>query len=164
MDNKTTEPLTYKISSSEIKKRNINMMLGMALAFILCFLAWQAHLTNSDKYNATLLISIIAFTLLFGLFNLYGHIRYMLRIEKHHLSLEKEAIHFVQGDEKSTLNFSDVMMTERQSRIREGSSLVIRLHNKRIIRLVGYENMSQLIEGVDQRVAAVQEDKETQPS
>lgn len=138
----------YRISQAVIRKRHYNTSLGIVLAIALCAIALQGHVDDSSMYNETLLFSIVVFVALFGLVNLAGHIRYVLRSRKHHLVVGKDRITFVTGDDQSVLLLSDVALAERQSRRREGPSLMMQLKNKRIVRLVGYDRQDELIEAV----------------
>ena len=47
-------------------------------------------------------------------------------------------------------------LAEQQSRLREGPSLMLRLKNKRIVRLAGYERQEELIALVGQSIARIQ--------
>nr|CRH06805.1 exported protein of unknown function [Candidatus Magnetococcus massalia] len=155
--------MLYRISQAERKKRHINMALGILFAIVLCLVAWQAHESNSDKYNATLFISIVAFTILFGLVNFYGYLKYLIKADKHGLRLEEAGLCFIQGEDESRLPFSEVILMERQNRFREGPSLMLRLQNRRIVRLVGYDEMEQLIQEVMEGVKRVEAEKKSTP-
>lgn len=146
----------FHLSKAAMGKRHFNALMGALLAIALCSLAVYGHATDSNRYNEVLLVSIVAFIALFGLFNLAGHIRYFLKSRKHHLEVGEDRLTFVTGDNQSVLMFSEVAWSERQSRRREGPSLMVQLKNKRIVRLVGYEHQKDLSDLVTQRIARVQ--------
>ena len=146
----------FRISKAVIRKRNFNTALGLALGVALCVIALQGHATDSDRYNATLLASIVGFVIIFCLFNLVGHMRYIVNSRKHHLEVGEDCLTFVTGTAESVLPLSEVAMAEQQSRLREGPSLMMRLKNKRIVRLVGYERQEALNALVTQRITRIQ--------
>ena len=132
------------------------MALGSVFGIAFCIIAFRSHAVDSDKYNDTLLVSVVLLVALFGLFNLVGHIRYFLNSRKHHLEVGEDRITFVTGADQSVLMLSEVASAEQQSRLHEGPSLMMRLKNKRIVRLVGYERQEALTDLVIQRIARVQ--------
>ena len=132
------------------------MALGIVFGIALCIIAFRSHAVDSDKYNDALLVSVVLLVALFVLFNLVGHIRYILNSRKHHLEVGEDRITFVTGADQSVLVLSEVALAERQSRLHEGPSLMMRLKNKRIVRLVGYERQEALTDLVTQRIARVQ--------
>lgn len=143
----------FRISRSVIRKRHINTTLGILFGTALCLLVLRGHAVDSNKYNETLLFSVVVFVVLFCLFNLIGHIRYVLKSRKHHLEVGEDRITFVTGSEQSVLLLGEVAVAERQSRLREGPSYMMQLKNKRIVRLVGYERQDVLIDMVSERIA-----------
>ena len=147
---------TFRISDAVIRKRHLNIVVGIVLGVALCLITLRGHAIDSDKYNDTLLLSIVGFVILFCSFNLFGHMRYVRNSRRHHLQVGEDRITFVTGANESVLKLSDVAQAEPQSRFREGPSLMMRLNNKRIIRLVGYERQQALIELVSQRIAGMQ--------
>ena len=144
----------FRIAPSELRKRHINVILGLLFGVALCWLVFNAHSADSDKYNETLLYSVVVFVVLFCMVNLLGHIRYCLNSRKHHLEVGDDRITFVTGADRSVLLLSDVVLSERQSRLREGPSLMMQLENKRIVRLVGYKRQEDLLDLVSQRLAS----------
>ncbi len=148
---------TFRISSAEIARRNRNFIQGAFFGIVLCLLVYMGHLQSAEKYNSVLLLSILTFVGLFALFHLYGHLRYVRKIRHHVLRLERTAIQFKTGDEVSRLPWSDIAYTKSQKRWREGESLMIKLKNGRIIRLVGYEEMSRLAFSIKDRLRAPEE-------
>ncbi len=144
---------TFRISEAVIRRRHLNTAWGIVFGVALCAITLRGHAVDSDKYNDTLLVSVVAFVILFCLFNLAGHIRYVRNSRKHHLEVGEDSVTFVTGDDESVLPLSEVALAEPQSRLREGPSLMMRLKNKRIVRLVGYERQEDLIELVTQRIA-----------
>jgi len=152
----TNTELTFHISKAAVRKRHINALLGLVFAIALCVIALQGHAIDSNKYNEALTVSIVTFVALFGLFNLLGYIRYLLKSRKHHLEVGEDRLTFVTGSDHSVLMFDDVVLAERQSRRREGPSLMIQLRNKRIVRLVGYARQGDLTDLVTKRIAYVQ--------
>ena len=146
----------FRVSEAMIRKQHFNMAVGILLGVALCVIAWRGHAAASEKYNATLLASIVVFVLIFGLFNLAGHIRYTLKSRKHHLEVGEDSVTFVTGTTESVLPLKEVALAERQSRLREGPSLMMRLKNKRIVRLAGYERQEALIDLVTTRIARIQ--------
>jgi hypothetical protein len=147
---------TFRISEAVIRRRHLNIAWGIVFGVALCLITLRGHAVNSDKYNDTLLVSVLAFVILFCLFNLVGHARYVRKSRKHHLEVGDDKVTFVTGANESILPLSEVALVEQQSRMREGPSLMMRLKNKRIVRLVGYERQEELIALVSQRIANVQ--------
>ena len=147
---------TFRISEAVIRKRHFNTALGIVFGIALCLIALRGNTVDSEKYNDTLLASIVGFVILFCLFNLVGHIRYTLNSRKHHLEVGEDCVTFVTGAKESVLPLSEVALAEQQSRLREGPSLMMRLKNKRIVRLAGYERQEALIALVTQRIACIQ--------
>ena len=146
----------FRISEAAIRKRQFNTALGIVLGVALCVIALQGNAADSQRYNATLLVSIVGFVIIFCLYNLLAHIRYIVNSRKHHLEIGEDCITFVTGTNESVLTLSDVALVEQQSRLREGPSLMMRLKNKRIVRLVGYERQEALNALVTQRIARIQ--------
>jgi len=146
----------FHISKAATRNRHFNVLLGMLLAITLCIIVLTGHAVDSNKFNKTLLVSVVAFVALFGLFNLAGHIRYFHKSRMHHLEVGEDRLTFVTGADHSVLMLSEVARVERQSRWREGPSLMMQLKNKRIVRLVGYEHQEALSDLVTQRIARVQ--------
>lgn len=146
----------FRISEAVIRKRHFNTALGILFGIALCVIALRGHAVDSEKYNDTLLASVVGFVILFSLFNLVGHIRYILNSRKHHLEVGEDSITFVTGAAESLLPLNEVALAEQQSRRREGPSLMMRLKNKRIVRLVGYERQEALIALVTQRIERIQ--------
>lgn len=146
----------FYISEAVIRKRHINTAVGIVLGIALCLIALRGNAVDSDRYNDTLLASIVGFVVLFCLFNLLGHIRYTVNSRKHHLEVGEECVTFVTGTKETVLTLSDVALVEQQSRWREGPSLMMRLKNKRIVRLVGYERQEALNALVAQRIARIE--------
>jgi hypothetical protein len=146
----------FRISEAVIRKRNLNTAWGIVFGVALCAITLRGHAVDSDKYNDTLLLSVLGFVILFCLFNLVGHFRYVRNSRKHHLEVGEDRITFVTGADESVLPLSEVALAERQSRLREGPSLMMRLKNKRVVRLVGYERQEDLIALVSQRIASIQ--------
>lgn len=156
---KPVEPNTeqvFRISEAVIHKRHLNTAWGIVFGVALCAITLRGHAVDSNKYNDTLLVSVVGFVILFCLFNLVGHLRYVRNSRKHHLELGEDCITFVTGTQESVLPLSEVALVERQSRLREGPSLMMRLNNKRIVRLVGYERQEDLNALVSQRIADIQ--------
>lgn len=151
-----TGELTFRISEEVIRRRHLNIAWGIVFGVALCLITLRGHAVNSDKYNDTLLVSVLAFVILFCLFNLVGHVRYVRKSRKHHLEVGDDSLTFVTGADESVLPLSEVALAEQQSRMREGPSLMMRLKNKRIVRLVGYERQEELIALVSQRIARAQ--------
>jgi len=143
----------FRISKASIRKRHFNTLTGIVFGIALCFIVLYGHTVDSDRYNDTLLFSVVVFVFLFCLFNLVGHARYLLNSRKHHLEVGEDDITFVTGSDLSILKLGDVAWAEQQSRLREGPSLMMQLKNKRIVRLVGYERQEALTELVNQRIA-----------
>ena len=146
----------FRISAAVIRKRHFNTALGTLFAIVLCVIVMRANAIDSDKFNDILLFSVVLVIALFGLVNLVGHIRYVLKSRKHHLELGEDRITFVTGTDQSVLMLSEVVLAEQQSRLREGPSLMMRLKNRRIVRLVGYDRQEALTESVTRRIARVQ--------
>ena len=146
----------FRISEGEIRKRQVNTGLGIVLGVALCVIALQGNAADSQRYNDTLLVSIVGFVIIFCLFNLVAHIRYIVNSRKHHLELGEDCITFVTGTTESVLPLTEVALVEQQSRLREGPSLMLRLKNKRIVRLTGYERQEALIALVSQSIARIQ--------
>ncbi len=144
---------TFRISKASIHKRHFNALMGIVFGIALCIIVLHVRAVNSDRYNDTLLFSVVVFVFLFCLFNLVGHTRYLLNSRKHHLEVGEDRITFVTGSDLSVLMLSDVAWAEQQSRLREGPSLMMQLKNKRIVRLVGYERQEFLTDLVNQRIA-----------
>ena len=147
---------TFRISEAVIRRRHLNIVWGIVFGAALCLITLRGHAVNSDKYNDTLLVSVLGFVILFCLFNLAGHVRYVRNSRKHHLEVGDDNVTFVTGADESVLPLTEVAQAEPQSRMREGPSLMMRLKNKRIVRLVGYERQEDLIALVSQRIARVQ--------
>lgn len=145
----------FRISEAVIRRRHFNTALGIVFGVALCIIAFRSNAVDSDTYNDTLLVSVVLVVALFGLFNLVGHIRYFLNSRKHHLEVGDDRITFVTGANQTVLTLSEVASTEQQSRLNEGPSLMMRLKNKRIVRLVGYEGQEALNDLVIQRIAHV---------
>ena len=143
---------TFRISKAAIRRKHFNMVLGTGLGIALCIVVLQGHAVDRDTYNDTLLFSVVVFIALFSLFNLAGHIRFVLNSRKHHLEVGEDRIIFVTGSDLSILMLSEVAFAEQQSRLREGPSLMMQLKNKRIVRLVGYERQEALIEMVRKQI------------
>jgi hypothetical protein len=160
--NKEIEPMqsntdrVFRISEAVIRRRHINTALGIVFGIALCIIAVGSNAVDSDKYNDTLMASVVLVVAVFGLFNLVGHLRYFLNSRKHHLEVGEDRITFVTGSDQSVLELSEVASAEQQSRLYEGPSLMMRLKNKRIVRLVGYECQEALADLVIQRIAWVQ--------
>lgn len=146
----------FRISDAVIRKRQFNTALGIVLGVALCVIAFQGHAADSQQYNATLLVSIVGFVIIFCLFNLVAHIRYIVNSRKHHLEIGEDCVTFVTGTTESVLPLIEVALVEQQSRLREGPSLMLRLKNKRIVRLAGYERQEALIALVTQSIARIQ--------
>ena len=146
----------FRISEGEIRKRQFNTGLGIVLGVALCVIALQGNAADSQRYNDTLLVSIVGFVIIFCLFNLVAHIRYIVNSRKHHLEVGEDRITFVTGTTESVLPLIEVALAEQQSRLREGPSLMLRLKNKRIVRLAGYERQEVLIALVSQSIARIQ--------
>ena len=143
----------FRISKASIRKRHFNALMGILFGIALCIIVMRGHAVNSDRYNDTLLISVVVFVFIFSLFNLVGHVRYLLNSRKHHLEVGKDRITFVTGSDRSVLMLNEVAFAEQQSRLREGPSLMMQLKSKRIVRLVGYEDQEVLTDLVKQRIA-----------
>lgn len=143
---------TFRISEAAIRRKHFNTGLGIVLGIALCVVVLQGHAVDRDTYNDTLLISVVVFIALFSLFNLAGHIRFVLNARKHHLEVSEDRIIFVTGSNLSVLMLNEVTFSEQQSRLREGPSLMMQLKNKRIVRLVGYERQEALTKLVGQRI------------
>ncbi len=154
-----TEPIvpaaegTFRISEAVIRKRNLSTAWGIVFGVALCVITLRGHAVDSNRYNDTLLVSVVGFVILFCLFNLVGHLRYVRNSRKHHLQLGEDRITFVTGSDQSELLLSEVAFAERQNRRREGPSVMMRLKNKRIVRLAGYERQEDLIALVMEGIA-----------
>ena len=147
---------TFRISEEVIRKRHLSAAWGIVFGVALCAITLRGHAIDSNKYNDTLLVSVVGFVILFCLFNLAGHFRYVRKSRKHHLEVGEDSLTFVTGADESVLPLNEVALAEQQSRLREGPSLMMRLKNKRIVRLVGYERQEALIALVSQRIASIQ--------
>ena len=117
----------FRISKSVIRKRHFNAALGTVFGIALGIIALYSNSVDRDRYNDTLVVSIVIFIVLFCLFNLVAHIRYVLNSRKHHLEVGEDRITFVTGSNLSVLVLSEVARAEQQSRLREGPSLMMQL-------------------------------------
>ncbi|MBF0590047.1 MAG: hypothetical protein HQL53_13075 [Magnetococcales bacterium] len=153
---------TFRVAAAEIRRRNMNLIVGGVLGTIFCVLVYMGHLQQSEKYNAVLLLSVLAFFGLFAVIHVTGHVRYVLKIRRHVLEVHDDGIWFRTGDEESRLDLQDVAIAQPQKRWREGPSLMMKLKNNRVIRLVGYEEVERLTELVLARIAALKEASDSQ--
>ncbi|MBF0620462.1 MAG: hypothetical protein HQL54_00900 [Magnetococcales bacterium] len=152
--------MEFRVGVEEIKKRNRNLVLGGVFAGILVLITWMGHQRSSEQYNATLLFSVLVFVVLATVINLIGHVRYLKRIRNHVLMVQKGVIIFRTGKNDTQLKVTDIQSLQQQKRWREGPSILLRLKNKRIIRLVGYENLGTLENQIRSQMESVESQAE----
>lgn len=148
---RASEDQIFRVSRTHVRARNRNTMVGFVLAVALCLIVWRARVASSDEYNATLMTAVIAFVVLFGVVHLAGHIRYTLNSSRHQVEVGQDRITFTTGQERTVLNLAEVLLVESQKRLGEGPSLMMKLRNRRVVRLEGYERQAHLMTLVTER-------------
>ena len=81
------------------------------------------------------------------------------------MEVGQDRITFTTGQKRSVLNLAEVLLVEPQKRLGEGPSLMMKLKNRRVVRLEGYERQAHLMTLVAERCEQVSEssahDRET---
>ena len=147
---------TFRISAASLRQRNRNTAAGLLFAVALCLIVGRALLNSDDTYYKTLLGAVILTVILLGLIQFTGHVRLLRKSRRHQIVVGEDRIYFRTGEDQTILILADVLLVERQRRIREGPSLMMRLRNGRFVRLEGYEQQEQLTELVAERFGAAE--------
>lgn len=142
----------FTIDPAQVRRGTRNTGLGLVLALVLSALAWQSARAPGEQYNSLLFASVVLFVGLFGLYTMVAHARYVMHSRSHSLEVGPDGATFATGGDTSELPWADVVRVERQSRMREGPSVVLYLKNGRFIRLVGYTDQERLTELVERYV------------
>ncbi len=93
--------------------------------------------------------------ILFGVVHLAGYVQYLRRSRTHRVEVEEDCLYFTTEGERTRLELRDVLLIERQKRLGEIISLMLRLRNQRHVRLEGYEDQERLMDLVEERFDAV---------
>jgi hypothetical protein len=108
-----------------------------------------------DPFQAMLLGLVLLCLVLLGVVHLVGYVRYLRRSRTHRVEVENDCLYFTTEGERTRLDLRDVLLIERQNRLGEMVSLMLRLRNQRHVRLEGYEDQEGLMDLVAQRFDAV---------
>ena len=110
---------------------------------------------TTEPFRAMLLGLFLLCLVLFGVAHLVGYVHYLRRSRTHRVEVEEDCLHFTTEGERTRLDLRDVLLIERQKRLGEMVSLMLRLRNKRHVRLEGYEDQERLMDLVAERFDAV---------
>lgn len=136
--------IKFTISPESIRKRNKNILWGGLFSMLLAAVVIYGHSQSPDKYNQTLLWSVVGFVVLGNLVNLYRHLRYLRLIRNHHLEVHPGSVQFWTGGEKTELDLKDVAGLFIYRKRGALEHIQVRLKNNRGIRLEGYGDLEQL--------------------
>lgn len=150
-DTPEPERSIFRISRETIRRRHRNTIVGLGFACALGWIAWRARATTTEPYQAMLLGLALLTLALFGVIHFVGYVRYVRRSRTHTLEVADDCIDFTTGGQRTVLELTDVLLIERQKRLGEVVSLMMRLRNQRIVRLEGYEDQGQLMDLVTER-------------
>ena len=145
----------FRISRETIRQRHRKTIIGLVLAGALFWIVWKARAATVEPYNAMLLGLGLLTLVLFGVVHLAGYVRYVRRSRTHTLEVADDGITFTTGGQQTVLELKDVLLIERQKRLGELVSLMMRLRNRRIVRLEGYEEQERLMDLVTERFERV---------
>ncbi|MCP3979102.1 MAG: hypothetical protein GY716_07190 [bacterium] len=146
---------TFRISRETIRLRHRNTILGFAFAGALFWIVWRFRADTTEPFRAMLLGLVLLFLVLFGVVHFVGYLRYLRRSRTHRVEVEEDCLYFTTEGERTRLDLRDVLLIERQKRLGEIVSLMLRLRNQRHVRLEGYEDQERLMDLVAQRFDAV---------
>lgn len=152
MTHKTTPPPEnrFTISQDTIRLRRRNTILGTFLAIALGVVLWRFQ-AQSAPFNALLLGLMLLTLALLTVIQFAGTFRYLRRSASHHLEVGEDSLVFVTHGERTELKLQDVLLIDRQKRLGDAISLMMRLRNQRIVRLEGYERQGLLMDLVTER-------------
>ncbi len=145
----------FRISRETIRLRHRNTIAGFAFAGALFWIVWRFRVATTEPYRAMLLGLVLLFLILFGVVHLVGYVRYLRRSRAHRVEVEEDCLYFTTEGERTRLDLRDVLLIERQKRLGEIISLMLRLRNQRHVRLEGYEDQERLMDLVAERFDAV---------
>lgn len=146
---------TFRISRETIRLRHRNTIVGFAFAVALFWIVWKIRVATTEPYRAMLLGLVLLFLILFGVVHLAGYVQYLRRSRTHRVEVEEGCLYFTTEGERTRLELRDVLLIERQKRLGEMFSLMLRLRNRRHVRLEGYEDQERLMDLVEERFDAV---------
>ncbi len=112
-------------------------------------------MATTEPYRAMLLGLVLLFLVLFGVVHLVGYVQYLRRSRAHRVEVEEDCLYFTTEGERTRLDLRDVLLIERQKRMGEIISLMLRLRNQLHVRLEGYEDQERLMDLVAERFDAV---------
>ncbi len=110
---------------------------------------------TTEPFQSLLLGLVLLFLVLLGMVHLVGYVRYLRRSRTHRVEVEEDCLYFTTEGKRTRLDLRDVLLIERQKRLGEIISLMLRLKNTRHVRLEGYENQERLMDLVAERFDAV---------
>ena len=146
---------SFRLSPSDINRRHQTVAGEVVVALLIGYGAH--HLPGGGELAAGLALLGKIFVAFFVAHVVSAHVRYVLTSRVHHLEVTPELLTFQTRKKASELPLAEVGHTERHARFREGPSLMLRLKNKRHVRLAGYEDQDELMELVEGHVARLQE-------
>ena len=107
-----------------------------------------------EPFRAMLLGLVLLSLVLFGVVHLVGYVQYLRRSRTHRVEVGEDCLYFTTEGKRTRLDLRDVLLIERQNRLGEMVSLMLRLRNQRHVRLEGYEDQERLMDLVAQRFDA----------
>lgn len=146
---------TFRISRETIRLRHRNTIVGFAFAGALFWIVWRFRVDAIEPFRAMLLGLVLLSLVLFGVVHLVGYVRYLRRSRTHRVEVEEDCLYFTTEGKRTRLDLRDVLLIERQNRLGEMVSLMLRLRNQRHVRLEGYEDQERLMDLVAQRFDAL---------
>ncbi len=144
----------FLLSRTDITRRLQTVIGELLVVFVLAGAAHQVPGDGELAVGLALLGKL--FVAFFATYALSSHVRYMLTSRAHHLDVAPDRLSFRTRNRTSVLELADVGHTERHARFREGPSLMLRLKNRRHVRLAGYEDQAELMALVEGHVARIQ--------
>ena len=134
----------FTISDESIRKRNRNVLLGGLFSLLLAGVVTYGHYESPDRYNQTLLWSVLGFVLIGNLVNFYRHLRYLRLSRDHRIEVYPGSAQFWTAGDKTELDLKDVAGLFFYRRRGELQHIQVRLKNNRGIRLEGYADLEHL--------------------
>lgn len=143
--------MVFKIGQAEVKKRQINMLLGLLFSVLFVTFINIKNNTDNTRYNDLLFLSVSVFFAFSNVINLGRHIQWKKSIKTHQIEILADSIIFSKDAEKEVLEPEKVAKIDVKRRGEEVKRIIIVLVIGNKIRLEGYNDMNLFAELLAER-------------